>query len=248
MADPIAILLITAVAFLLAGFVKGVIGLGLPTIAVGLLGLVMKPAEAAAILIVPSLVTNIWQIAGGPSIQPLLKRLWPMLIGVCIGTWAGGNLLTGNASHYATTALGIVLVLYAGLGLIAIRFHISPRSERLLSPLIGAATGLVTSATGVFVVPAVPYLQALGLEKDDLVQALGISFTVSTLALATVLAKDGTQHMSMAGSSLAALLPALAGMGGGQWVRSRVSAALFRRYFFVGLSILGAHLALRNML
>ena len=49
--------------FLLAGFVKGVIGLGLPTVAVGLLGLVMPPAEAAALLVVPSMVTNLWQFS-----------------------------------------------------------------------------------------------------------------------------------------------------------------------------------------
>lgn len=44
--------------FLLAGFVKGVIGLGLPTVAVGLLSLVMPPVQAAALLILPSMVTN----------------------------------------------------------------------------------------------------------------------------------------------------------------------------------------------
>ena len=47
--------------FLLAGLVKGVIGMGLPTVAMGLLALVLPPAEAAAIVVVPSLVTNVWQ-------------------------------------------------------------------------------------------------------------------------------------------------------------------------------------------
>ena len=63
--DSAAILVATAGAFALAGFVKGVIGLGLPTVSIGLLGLLMTPAEAAAILVVPSLVTNIWQAAVG---------------------------------------------------------------------------------------------------------------------------------------------------------------------------------------
>ena len=66
-------LLAVALAFCLAGFVKGVLGLGLPTLAMGLLALVMAPAEAAALLVLPSLVTNIWQLlfgrasAAGPS-------------------------------------------------------------------------------------------------------------------------------------------------------------------------------------
>ena len=52
-------------AYLLAGFVKGVIGMGLPTVSIGLLGLLLTPAQAAAILVVPSLATNIWQFAAG---------------------------------------------------------------------------------------------------------------------------------------------------------------------------------------
>ena len=74
---------ITAI-FVLAGFVKGVIGLGLPTVAMGLLALLMTPAQAAALLVVPSFLTNVWQ-AMGPELIPLVRRLWPMLLGICAG-------------------------------------------------------------------------------------------------------------------------------------------------------------------
>ena len=83
---------ITAI-FVLAGFVKGVIGLGLPAVAMGLLALVMTPAQAAALLVVPSFLTNVWQ-AMGSELIPLVRRLWPMLLGICAGVWAGGGLLT----------------------------------------------------------------------------------------------------------------------------------------------------------
>ncbi len=79
--DSTIILAATAGAFLLAGFVKGVIGLGLPTVSIGLLGLLMTPAQAAAILVVPSLVTNIWQAVVGGGLIALARRLWPMLVG-----------------------------------------------------------------------------------------------------------------------------------------------------------------------
>ncbi len=48
--------------------------------------------------------------------------------------------------------------------------------------MTGTVTGLIASVTGVFVIPSVPYLQAIGLEKEELLQALGLSFTISTLA------------------------------------------------------------------
>jgi hypothetical protein len=63
---------------------------------------------------------------------------------------------------------------------------------------VGAITGLTTAATGVFVIPAVPYLQAIGFEKEELVQALGLSFTVSTMALAFNVAFEGGLLFAMA--------------------------------------------------
>ncbi len=244
--DPWPALLV-ALTFLLAGFVKGVIGLGLPTVAMGLLGLVMAPAQAAALLVVPSLVTNLWQLAAGPRIGSLVRRLWPMLAGIVAGTLAGSGLMTGEAAGYAAGALGAALMAYAALGLAAVRPSVPPRAERWLGPLVGAATGLVTALTGVFVIPAVPYLGALGLPRDSLVQALGLSFTVSTVALAAVLSGDGYLGGATLGVSLAALAPALAGMALGGWVRGRVDEGAFRRCFFLGLLVLGAHLTARAL-
>jgi uncharacterized protein len=237
--------------FVLAGFVKGVIGLGLPTVAMGLLAVVMTPAQAAALLTVPSFLTNVWQ-ALGPGLRPLLLRMWPMLLGICIGTWGmgawvGAGLLTADDGARASVGLGAVLALYGLLGLSAVEISVPARLEPWLSPLIGAITGVVTAATGVYMIPSAPYLQALGLEKDDLVQALGLSFTVSTLALAGILVQAGSLGMSVAGVSLLALVPALLGMVLGQWVRARVRSRAFRICFFLGSLVLGAHLALRGL-
>lgn len=237
-----ALLSIVAVIFLLAGFVKGVVGLGLPTVAVGLLGLFMPPLQAAALLIVPSLVTNVWQLLVGGRFVWLLRRLWLMLAGIVVGTLLGARWLSGDDSEQASAALGAALIVYALLGLAAVKLSVSAQVEKTLSPLIGLATGLVTAATAVFVIPAVPYLQALSLEKDELIQALGLSFTVSTIAMAVGLAQGGALHMGGGAISLMALVPALGGMFLGQWLRTKISAVLFRRCFFIGLLLLGLHL------
>jgi uncharacterized membrane protein YfcA len=248
MTDPTTLVAAAASTFLLAGLVKGVIGLGLPTVAVGLLGLMMAPAQAAALLVVPSLVTNVWQLAAGPRFMPLLRRLWPMMAGICLGTWAGSGLLAADDGGRATMALGVALILYAAASLVTKRLHIAPGAEPWLSPLVGAATGVITAATGVLVIPAVPYLQALSLDKDDLVQALGLSFTVSTATLAASLAHEGLFHASLAGASLLALAPALLGMVLGQRLRGRLDPARFRLCFFLGLLAVGGHLAIRPLL
>lgn len=244
---PVTLAIVCA-AFVLAGLVKGVVGLGLPTVAVGVLSLVMTPGQAAAILVVPSLVTNIWQLASGPQLAKLLRRLFTMLAAICVGVGAGGQLITLESARHATAGLGVALVLYALLGLSAVRISVPARAERWLAPATGLATGLVTAATGVFVLPAVPYIAALGLERDELVQALGISFTVSTVALAAMLIAQGTLDTAVAGVSVFAVAPALAGMWIGQHVRSRIRAETFRRWLFVGLLVLGLHLASRAVI
>jgi len=228
--------------FVLAGTVKGIIGLGMPTVAMGLLGLAMAPAQAAALLIVPSTLTNLWQLAFGGHLRALVQRLWPMLLGVLFATLAGSLLIGMHGGHGVSRALGAALVLYAAVGLFLPALHVAPRHEAWLGPLCGLLTGLVTAVTGVFVIPAVPYLQALGLNRDQLVQALGLSFTLSTLALAVGLAWHGEFGSTELGASLLMLLPALLGMALGQWLRRRISAPLFKRIFFIGLALLGAHL------
>lgn len=234
---------IVAAAFVLGGFVKGVVGLGLPTITMGLLSLVMLPAQAAALLVVPSLVTNLWQI-GGPGFVALLRRLGGILTGVCIGVALGAGWLGGGG--WAGFGLGVALVVYAALGLMHWRPRVRPVLEPWLGPLVGVATGLVTAATGVFVIPAVPYLQALGMEKDELVRALGLSFLVSTIALGTSLGLGGALHGPALIGSAFAVLPALIGMGAGQWLRGRVRAETFKTMFLSGLLLLGLYLAIRG--
>jgi uncharacterized protein len=241
-------LVVATVTFLLAGFVKGVIGLGLPAVSIGLLSLVMPPAKAASLLIAPSFVTNVWQCAAGPSFGRLARRLWPMQTGVVLGALAGTGLMTGSHAGQAAIALGLLLMLYAALGLTSARFSVAPAAEWWLGPLIGVLTGLITAATGVFAIPAVPYLGALNLDKEDMIQALGLSFTVSTIALAAALAAGGAFDFGDLGASTAALAPALLGLAAGGALRGRFSEQTFRRVFFGGLLVLGAHLASRALI
>jgi hypothetical protein len=144
--------------------------------------------------------------------------------------------------------LGAALVIYAGFTLLARQLSVPARLEKWLSPLIGLTTGAVTGGTGVFVIPAVPYLQALGLSKDDLIQALGLSFTVSTIALAVGLTWRGAFQLDSLAMSSLAIVPAMAGMWCGQAIRQKVSPTTFRRWFLICLLLLGIELTLRSFL
>jgi len=236
--------LLTA-TFLFAGLVKGVTGMGLPTVAMGLLGMVMPPAMAASLLVVPSLVTNVWQLFSGSAVAALVQRLWPMLAAMVIGTVGGSALLVQVDPRWSGFALGSALIAYAVYALLAPALTIQRALETWLSPLVGLVTGMVTGATGVFVMPAVPYLGALGLHKDELVQALGLSFSISTLALAAGLLANDALRLNQLGLSSLSVIPALLGMGLGASLRARISPQRFRLCFLLLLLVLGLELASR---
>lgn len=237
-----------ALTFVLAGLVKGVTGMGLPTVAMGVLGAFMPPVAAASLLLIPSFVTNVWQLFTGPSFTALISRLWLMMIGIAVGTVTGSWLLTSANTKWTTVGLGVALATYAISSLLARPLTVSAHMERWLSPVIGLTTGLVTGGTGVFVIPAVPYLQALGLSKDGLIQALGLSFTFSTIALGIGLARGGAFHLENISTSALAIGPSLLGMWLGAAMRARISAATFRRWFLFCLALLGLELIIRPLL
>lgn len=245
MHEPIFFLSLITLTFLAAGMVKGVTGMGLPTVAMGLLGLAMPPAAAAAMLVIPSFVTNVWQWLAGSDATRVLHRLWLMMVSIVLGTVLGSALLVRADPLWSGLALGIALVVYAGYALVSPALSVPPGVEPWLSPVIGLVTGAITGATGVFVMPAVPYLQSLRLGKDELVQALGLSFTVSTIALAAGLLMHGAFRVDQLGLSALAIVPAMAGMWLGQKIRARISAQRFRQFFLLFLGLLGLQLISR---
>lgn len=241
MADPLIILTIAG-TFLIAGMVKGVIGLGLPTVSLALLTVALDLPSAMALLLVPSLITNLWQAAVGGNGRAILSRLWPFLLMATVTVWLGATALTRVDLAVLSALLGTLLVVYATMNLAGLRVAIPLRQEAWIGPLLGTANGILTGMTGSFVVPGVLYLQAIGLSRDMLIQAMGMLFTVSTLALAIALQGNGLLSLELGKLSAAALLPALLGMVAGQRIRQRLSEQIFRRVFFISLLILGTYI------
>jgi hypothetical protein len=223
--------------------VKGVVGFGLPTLCLALFALTGGLAEAMALLLAPSLVTNIVQAVRGGMLAQLARRLWPFLASAAVFVFAGAALAAEAGESLLRLLLGLSIATYAAAGLAGFRPGIAAGTERLAGPAAGAVNGVLTGLTGSFVIPGVIYLQALDLPRDALVQAMGLLFSLSTLALGLALAMRGDLPADLGGVSLAGVVPALLGMALGQTVRRRLSEALFRRLFLAALSVLGLWIA-----
>lgn len=237
-----------AAVFLLAGTVKGVIGLGLPSISLGLLAATMDLRMAMIVLLAPNFATNIWQACVGGHFRMLMHRLWPFLLTASMAIWLGVAALDSIDTKVLSTLLGLLLIIYAVIGLTRPPVAIAANHEIWAGPLVGMINGVLTGLTGSFVVPGVLYLQSLGLARDQLVQAMGLLFMASTLALAVALGGRDMIDGNLLCVSAAGVVPAVIGMVAGQKLRDRLSEAAFRRLFFVALLLLGLYIVGRFIL
>jgi uncharacterized protein len=234
---------VSAVAFVVAGVAKGAIGMGMPPIAIGLMSFAMPFESAIAIMVVPTMVTNIWQAIYGGGFKPLIRRFGTMAAMAMIGILAVGLLLSDLGSPRTAGWVGVLLVLYSMIALTPWRPSVPRRAEPWANPLIGLVSGAVAGSTGVAAVPFLPYMQSLDMDRHELVQALGIMFLFITGMLAVSLAMHGAYHMANSVAGVAAVAPTMVGVWIGQHARRRLSPETFRRIFIVGMLLVGLHLA-----
>lgn len=239
--DGFTVVMVSA-TFLVAGAVKGVIGLGLPTVSLALLAVVVGLPEAMGLLLVPSFATNLWQAWVGDQGRAILRRLWPFLAMATVTVWLGAAALTRVDVSVLSGLLGLLLMVYGAASLGGYRWTITARREAWAGPVAGAVNGALTGMTGTLVVPGVMYLQSLGLGRDMLVQAMGMLFLASTAALAVALQGNGLLTVEVGALSTSALLPALVGMIVGRRIRRNLSEQRFRRVFFVSLLVVGGYI------
>ena len=231
-------------SFLLAGFVKGIVGLGLPTISLALLTALFDLPTAMVLLVVPSFCTNVWQAVVGGHMFMLWRRIWPLLMAVMLMVWIGVALSDHFETAFLTRFLGMILLLYSAVSFYAVPVIISPAIEPWLAPICGALNGVLTGLTGSLFMPGIIYLQVIGLSRDQMIQAMGLLFALSTAALGLSLQDFGRVDPGLWKVSGLALLPALAGMQAGRRYRGHLPERLFRRIFLGGLATLGLYIML----
>lgn len=235
-------MVVIAVAFVVAGVAKGAIGMGMPPIAIGLMSFAVPLDSAIAIMVLPTMVTNIWQAIYGGGFRVLMRRFGPMAFTAMAGIALAAAIFGHLGSPRAAGWVGVILVLYSLLALTPWRPRVPRAIERWANPVIGLASGVVAGTTGVAAVPFLPYMQSLEMDRHELVQALGIMFLYITGMLAVVLAWQGAYHLTNLASSVAAIAPTMFGVWLGQIARRRLSAETFRKAFIFGMFAVGLHL------
>jgi len=236
-------MLVIAGAFIIAGVAKGAIGIGLPPIAIGLMTLALPLGDALAIMVIPTLTTNVFQALYGGRFLALLRRFGTMAAAAVIGVIAVAVTLGKLGAPGTAGWLGLLLMLYALLALFAWRPVMPRAAEPWVNPLIGLVSGAVAGVTGVAAMPFLPYMQSLQISKNDLIQGLGILFVFIMGALAAALVQQNIFNTTNAIGGVVAIVPTFIGVWIGQKMRHAASPETFRRIFLLGMLALGLHMA-----
>ena len=234
--------------FLCGGFIKGATGLGLPVVALSFMAAPLGVKAAIAITLGPSVITNIWQALAGPDLRGLVRRLWSYLLAAIVGVWFGAGILAASSPDLLLAILGSILCLYSAISLLSPQIPPPGERERYYSPVAGGLGGVMYGITGIFIVPGVLYLQALGLNRETMVQALGMSFVTISAALAVALTRHSLIPADLALLAIYAVLPTAAGLALGTRYRRRISEQQFRTLFFVSLFFVGIYMLARAVL
>lgn len=244
---PLLAGLVIGVAFLAAGIVKGTIGAGLPLVAIPIVAQVVEPALAVSLTIVPVIATNIWQALQGGHYREVVRRLWPYLVCMALGSVGGAQILATADPRLTQIVLGILVVAISTIQLVGGGFEVPQRTQPWLNPPAGLVCGAFGGIAGMMA-PAILYSAALRLSKDMLISLMALVALTGTTPLYLTLFVNGVLHWPEMALSALTMLPVAIGMIAGKGIRDRISQRMFERVLFIGLIAIGLNLLRRGLM
>ncbi|MEM9060117.1 MAG: sulfite exporter TauE/SafE family protein [Pseudomonadota bacterium] len=242
------VLLIAFAVFLLAGLIKGLIGIGLPTASVGMMSQVIDPRVAIALMVFPSLISNAWQVWRMGDLFGAIGRYRVFLGTLCSLILLLSIFVTGVVpTETLMLVLGLVICLFSIMSLTFRPPHIPARHDRLGQVLSGTAAGTLGGLTGIWAPPMVTYLVGRATPKDEFVRATGVMILIGTIPMIAGFWVNGMLTGSLALVSVAMTIPALAGFQVGEVVRRRLDADRFRNAVLIIFGIMGLNLLRRAL-
>ena len=234
--------LVVLATYMFAATAKGITGLGFSTTCLPILTLAIGLKEALPLVIIPSIWSNLIVMRQAGRLSETLGRFWPMLLALLPGLVFGLWILSRIHGAQAGAVLGVMLILWCAFSFLNPELRLPLKLERPLAPVIGCLTGVINGVTGSQVVPAVPFLMSLHLDRNLFIQAVNCSFTLSSVVMAIGLSQLGLFETSDVLLSGLGACFVIFGVQFGVAIRRRLSEALFRNAILVILSIMGLSL------
>lgn len=241
-------LLIAACAFLFAGTIKGLIGLGLPTTVLGILAQFADPRQAIALLLLPILLSNLWQIYRGKMLAGTFKKLWPFCVTMCVLIYISTQFAATFSTGLLTLIVGVVIVVFVVTNVFVKSLQISEKRDRAYQVGLGSVAGIMGGITSLWAPPVVMYLFSKNLSKDEFVASVGLLLMSGCIPLLAGYVTAGLTTPSLLLYSLLMVIPTLIGFSLGEYARSFLKAEQFRKILLVVFFVLGINLIVTQLL
>jgi uncharacterized membrane protein YfcA len=231
-----------------AGLIKGGTGLGYSSCALPFLAAAVGLKPAIVLVVLPAMISNIVVVATTGHFQESLKRFWVLYAATLPGIIAGTFFLAWIDQKVATISLGLLIATYSVIALARPAMCQPNGLERSLQMPVGLLNGFFTGLTGSQVLPLVPFMLALKLDANRMVQAVNLAVTIASGFMTIALLQSGLMTVPSLGVSVAAIVPAMAGIYLGTRARGLIPVAHFRSVVLVVLGLLGLLLVVRQAL
>ena len=231
-----------SLCFLIAGSIKGAVGMGLPTASIALMTLAIDPRRAIAILLIPMAVTNAWQVWRMGQIGPAFRRYLPFSIALMSGVWLSVTLSADAPDHLLFGLLGLALLMFVAVSTSKFAPDIPDKHDTAAQIGTGSVAGLIGGVTSVWAPPMAIYLAARKVTKDEFVRASGLLIFLGSLPLIAGYARQGILTAEATLLSAAMLLPAMVGFALGEAARNHLSETGFRKLLLIFFTLMGLNL------
>lgn len=237
-----------ACIFLIAGTIKGLIGIGLPTIAISLLSLVIDARLAITLTIIPMFASNVWQVFREGRIRETLKRYWIFSTILIVSILTTALFSRVIPSNIILIILGAVVTTYAILSLLKWTPQIADKYEAHAQAGLGLAAGLLGGFTAIWAPPLIIYLTARQTPKDEFIRATGMLITIGSIPLLIGYVQNGLLTSDLVATAGMMVIPVLMGFIAGEYLRHYISTAKFHIIVLGIFAVMGTNLIYRGII
>ncbi len=238
-------IVITLLVYLLAGLVKGTLGIGFPTAAIAFTAVFLDARTAISLVVIPMLLTNIWQVYRSGNVIGVWRKNWRLAICMVAMIMVFSRVTGDVPMRVLTMMLGVVTASFAIVSLLQSTPSIPKKYDSMMQVIAGLVAGTLGGLVGVWAPPIVMYLSSQQLDIKEFVQSTGLLLGLGSLVLLGGYWQVGIINANNAPLSLMLIVPAILGFTVGEKLRSRLKTETFRQILLIFFFLMGLNLIRR---
>lgn len=238
---------IAGVVYLLAGVLKGTLGIGFPTAVIAMMAIFIDARTAILLAIVPMIATNLWQVIRSGQIVETVKEVWLLLVIMVVFIIIFTRISADFPHERLSLFVGIAVAIFAITALWIDPPAMSPKYKLPAQISTGIVAGVMGGLTSIWAPAIIVYLTSTRADKEVFVATVGMLLLVGSLALFSSYWKIDLISLEQIRISALLVIPAILGFSIGEVLRKRVSNELFRKLMLWFFLLMGVNLLWRGL-